>query len=242
MKSASDKAVVIKSSASKRKRQTSSDQSGDDSDYKPLEESRGAANRVWSKVDEIKLLECLKKQEKKDDMGKLLETVTNSLSFNPTRRQLADKVRKLKSKFTKGKTAPRSTDDHIFTLSQQLWGVEGNEVDNKIEDENEDAEDGLEELDEVYAFLKKYQYMDRCITDMYSRLNLGVDGCRMVKSNIKSSLMTGISSKELGEMEQAWTKHYDEELLLVYKRLKLMKKQWKLHQRVHSGIKLMEKK
>lgn len=92
--------------------------------------------RVWSENDEIVILEAFIKYSTDNsisDIGGFYHFIKDSLNPNITKRQLSDKLKRLKKKFqdNESKTAellafPKSHDKKVFDLSKMLWGKTSN--------------------------------------------------------------------------------------------------------------------
>ncbi|KAI3763434.1 hypothetical protein L1987_53893 [Smallanthus sonchifolius] len=242
MSASSDKASMIPSSkddatmTKKRKKPTSS-HVDEDGDYMPVEESKGAIKRIWSKNDEIKILEALKKQTNKSDMKTLFDTTNKCLDFSVSKRQLGDKVRKLKKKFLDsiGKTVVHL--DRVYELSKQLWG-DGDADEDRDRDGDGDADgdgDRDDAVDDETLFRDNYPNLDLFLKRMYSNVNLGVWGFKMIRSSILRS--SSLSATELDEMEVEWEEHNLADIERRNNEMKLTKKHWMRIENATSGSK-----
>ncbi|KAL5978767.1 hypothetical protein ACLOJK_029884 [Asimina triloba] len=121
---------------------------GAHSDNEEDEAGKKSFARVWNEEDEIVFLKCIVDGMKTgsrrvDDVGALYEAVRNSLNFDVTRGQIANKIRTLKKKFNntkrtkKGGKEPnfaKAHDKEVFELSNKIWGDQAEENHDKILD------------------------------------------------------------------------------------------------------------
>ncbi|KAI3763426.1 hypothetical protein L1987_53885 [Smallanthus sonchifolius] len=134
-----------------------------------------------------------------------------------SKRQLGDKVRKLKKKFLDniGKTVVHL--DRVYELSKQLWGDGDGDRDDAVHDET--------------FFLDNYPNLDLLLKRMYS--NLGVWGFKMIRSSIIRS--SSLSATELDEME--WEEHNLADIERRTNEMKLTKKHRMRIENATSGSK-----
>ncbi|KAJ0568718.1 putative transcription factor GeBP family [Helianthus annuus] len=211
--SSSEENVTRKASASKKRKTTS------DKEYNPAEEEEvkaGAIQRVWSPADELKLLQALKEQTDRANMTMLYETVRNCLEFDVQKKQVADKVGKLRRKFkeiSEGRKAAGS-DKHsvsVYQLCQQVWGGKEKQVAAAADEDR-------------VVYKKKYPLSNRNITYMYPELALGEIGSKIQKSSIRRNLVKYLSEEELEEMEQDFVECDLRDMEGAYLRMKVVMK------------------
>ncbi|KAK9053504.1 hypothetical protein SSX86_030138 [Deinandra increscens subsp. villosa] len=205
---------------SKRKRSAAAEEEEEEEDMDYVPESKGG--RLWSTKDECTLLVGLKKLQKRSDMTGLYAAVGAKLDCKATKNQLADKVRKLKRKFTSNKS---KGDPAVYKLMVQVWG------DHEVVDSDDSDDDSYDDSEEVKddPFLKTYPNVCRHLVHMYSCANIrvGIELDRVVDL-IAQKMETSLSKEELEDMERGWDRC---DLMYVQAglaRMEQMKKQKKL--------------
>lgn len=129
--------------------------------------------RLWSPEDEIVILEGIIHHtastglDPSANINDFYLSIKNSIHVHVTKRQLSDKVRKLKKKYmtnaTKAKLPSKSHDQQLYNLSQQIWGFQTNAVKLDTTNNNKDVvhgkptlkEDASNKMAEIKRELKK---------------------------------------------------------------------------------------
>ena len=118
--------------------------------------SIGSVNRVWSEQDEIGLLQGMiefksrKGEDPYSDMNAFHSFVQDSISVHVSKKQVVDKIRKLKYKYLanaeRGDVVfAKPHDETVFELSKVIWGGDGSVRVTKDKEDGNVVENGMNE-------------------------------------------------------------------------------------------------
>ncbi|XP_074329749.1 STOREKEEPER protein-like [Apium graveolens] len=119
----------------------------------------GSVNRLWCEQDEVAILQGMidfklrKGEDPYSDTNAFLEFVQDSISFHVSRKQMTDKMRRLKNKYfvnverggVENGVVVKPHDVQLFELSEVIWGGDGTkdkEDENVVEDGKGDDMEG----------------------------------------------------------------------------------------------------
>ncbi|KAI3752352.1 hypothetical protein L2E82_24329 [Cichorium intybus] len=204
------KPTIRNSQKKKRKRDEA-----EDMEWVPSQNLTGAAKKIWSEKDEIRLLKVLKKESDKSDMIKLYNDVKPYLDAEFSIAQVRRKVSRLKSKFINTSEDALPASSHaakIRKLCKEIW--------SKSEPVAVDPHMTRKE------FQERYPRIDASINDLppYDTMTDEV-------KTVVISCMIRISPKKLDEIEDEWTNYLSEEVEQNIRRLQLSNKQSMLLQK-----------
>lgn len=117
----------------------------------------GSVNRLWCEQDEVAILQGMidfklqKGEDPYSDMSAFLEFVQDSISVHVSRKQLTDKIRKLKNKYfvnverggIENGVVVKPHGVQLFVLSEMIWGEDGTVRVTKGKEDGNAVEDGM---------------------------------------------------------------------------------------------------
>ncbi|KAL8251173.1 hypothetical protein R6Q59_034866 [Mikania micrantha] len=191
--------------------------------------------RLWSEDDEIVVLKRYidfkaEKNEGSVDMGEFYEFVKTALNTDVTRKQLADKIRKLKRKYLNNASRDKDGEDpnisntheqQIYQLSQVIWGNNINVSESKKNHaEKNDNVAGMDnERQKSKIEVKKKN--NGCQFIRYSGLN---DSLILTEEIVKGGLELADDSKR-AELDEKRKELKEQEIMVYLKRLEFLKDQ-----------------
>ncbi|XP_059624517.1 STOREKEEPER protein-like [Cornus florida] len=192
-----------------------------DNGSQAMEEKKSVFSRFWREEDEIALLMGMIQYKSSDggdaytDMGAFYEYIKNYLHVVPLRKQLTDKMGRLKKKYSKNAGKGRNPffskphERKIFELSKKIWG--GVEV--------AAASGGVKASGE--NFLSMYPRLNESL--QWANHALSESGRKLLEEG-----MTLIGSAKAKKMEEKWRNLQIHEMELYLKHVDLIHQQTKL--------------
>lgn len=227
IKTPAKRALALDGEGSKRPRKEKGDGVGSEE-----EEGKKSApfRRLWSEDDEIVVLKGILEYKEAggadpvaDPLG-FYNFIKKPLHLKVDRRQVMDKIRKLKMRYTNNLSNKKKNDQSAFELSKKIWGndAEAAELDqqsiiktrrlSKTEDANEkkEAENNDSEMNKEGISL---QFVGQ------SSISMGLD------ENIVKVGLGLCSDVKKAEMEEKWKQFYLEESKLFLRKLDLAREE-----------------
>ncbi|KAL8231442.1 hypothetical protein R6Q57_001220 [Mikania cordata] len=191
--------------------------------------------RLWSEDDEIVVLKRFidfkaEKNEESVDMGEFYESVKTALNIDVTRKQLADKIRKLKRKYLNNASREKDGEDpnfsntheqQIYQLSQLIWGDNTNVSESKKNHaEKNDNVAGMDN-ERQKSKIEVEKKNNGCQFIRYSGLN---DSSFLTEEIVKAGLELADDSKR-AELDEKRKELKEQEIMVYLKRLEFLKDQ-----------------
>ncbi|KAL3624693.1 hypothetical protein CASFOL_031361 [Castilleja foliolosa] len=191
----------------------------------------GCITRIWSDKDEIAVLNGMIEFKNHADIDAFQNFIKGKLQVNFSKRQLNDKIKRLKKRFLNALKHSDNGEDPVFSkphedmsfeLSKKIWsGSVGVVVENGVKDEKVELEDEKESVkvekcdeEEGYPFLN----------GSFENLSASMPSLEMSKSGMRFAL-SKLSSSKAKEFDAKWKVLFTEELELTLKKMALMKEQ-----------------